>query len=174
MGALIGSLPAALGHGPASGRRRAVYVTRGEQLVLEALRRRARNRPRTPQHKGAAERGMRKLKWSSGPRSSGRVKSARAGRSRHLRVARSIDSHRLRCTRGWKIAVEVDRSAPHWSRYTTRAGFLEYVTCALLVALLDCTLRAARRRATREAILATLEELSIITRTRGGRSRSAQ
>lgn len=133
-----------------------------------------RNRPRTPQHNGAVEHGMHELKWSSGLGRGVRVKSARSARARLVRVARSIDSHRLRCTRGWRTAVEADRAAPHWSAYTTRAGFLEKLTCALVDALLDCTSRAARRRATREAILATLEELSVITRTRGGRSRSAQ
>lgn len=133
-----------------------------------------RNRPRTPQHNGAVEHGMHELKWSSGLGRGAHVKSVRVARTAIVRVARSIDSHRPRRTRGWRTAVEADRAAPHWSAYTTRAGFLEKLTCALVEALLDCTSRAAKRRATREAILATLEELSVITRTRGGRSRSAQ
>ena len=133
-----------------------------------------RNRPRTPQHNPTVEHGMHELKWSSGFGRGVHVDDVRRARERIVRVARGIDTRRPRCTRSWLTAVEADRAAPHWSAYTTRAGFRTKVTCALVEALLDCTSRAAERRACREAILATLEELSVITRTRGGRSRSAQ
>jgi transposase InsO family protein len=130
--------------------------------------------PRTPQHNAASEHGMLELKLD-----------AALGKGTHVHdighvcaaLARSrdrIDGHRLRQTRSWQTAVEADRCAPHWSSFVTRQHLWMKATCAIAEALLHSTGERARRRAVREAILATLHHFSVITRTRGGRPWTAQ
>lgn len=129
---------------------------------------------RTPQHNGAVEHGMFALKLAAALGSGTIVLDQGDARAR-LEVARDrIDRNRPRRTRGWMTAVEADRAAPHWSTLVTREQVLENASCALSQALLHCSGKRARRRAEREAILGTLQRVSVIQRTRGGRPWTAQ
>lgn len=125
--------------------------------------------PHTPQHNAASEHGMHGLKRNAGLGKGAVVLDLAEARAR-LEAARArVDGNRLRRTRGWRTALEADRAAPHWSLLATREEVLERAACAIRRALLYCPGRRARRRATRDALLATLEDFALITRTRGGR-----
>ena len=130
--------------------------------------------PRTPQHNAASEHGMYELKFDTGLGKGARVLDIEVARAQLEGARDRVDGHRLRCTRGWKTAVEADRAMPHWSTLVTREAFLEKATCAIAEALLNSPGKRAQRRAVREAILSTLESFSLIQRTRGGRPWTAQ
>jgi transposase InsO family protein len=130
--------------------------------------------PRTPQHNAASEHGMYELKFDTGLGKGARVHDIEDARALLEDARERVDGHRLRRTRDWKTAVDADRGMPHWSAVVTRTAFLAEVTCAIDTALTNLSSTRARRRAVREAILSTLESFSVIQRTRGGRSWTAQ
>jgi len=125
--------------------------------------------PRTPQHNGASEHGMRELKHDAALGKGTLVLDMREARALLEASRHRIDRHRLRRTRGWRTAVQADRGMPHWSALVSREDLWERATCEISRALLHCQGERARRRATRAAIYATLAHFFVITRTRGGR-----
>lgn len=125
--------------------------------------------PHTPQHNAWSEHGMGELKHDAELGKGTLVKSTEEARARLEASAERLDGHRLRRTRGWRTAVEADRELPHWSELVTRERVKSEATCAIDQAVLYYPQGRARRRAVREAVLGTLEQLALITRTRGGR-----
>ena len=117
---------------------------------------------------------MRELKEESLLGKGVRVLHPETARARLLAARDKLDRHRLRKTRGWMTAVEADRGLPAWSAVTTRADFLQNVACRIPATLLDSLEGRARYRAIRAGILDALEDLSVITRTRGGRPMNVQ
>ena len=128
-----------------------------------------RSLPHTPQHNGASEHGMRGLKLNSGLDIGGAVVGIGDARAKLQSARNRIDNNRLRRTRGWRTAVECDCAMRHWSTLVDREEVLQKAACAIARGLLNCKGKRARRRATREAILGTLQHFSLIQRTRGGR-----
>ncbi len=130
--------------------------------------------PHTPQHNAASEHGMLELKDLAALGKGVLVVSSAKVLAR-LEWARDVlDGHRLRRTRGWITAVASDSARPAWRALVRRQDFRLRVSCRNDEAVLHSTPGRARRRAEREAILGTLQDLSVIQRTRGGRPWTAQ
>ena len=130
--------------------------------------------PRTPQHNSWSEHGMRELKAETLLGKGCRVLDI-AGAEADLHAARDrLDAHRLRKTRGWRTAVDFDRSLPPCTAFGNRDEILRAASCETRRALLHSTSKRAGRLAQREAILLTLQRFSIITPSRDGRSPAVQ
>jgi hypothetical protein len=131
--------------------------------------------PRTPQHNAWAERGIRELKEEAGiPTRTSRARGATgppcdpaAVAARLDRARRTLD-RRPRASRGWRTALVVDATMPSWYGALARERFHEAACSAIREALAVPATARARRRAVREAILATMERFKLIRRTRGG------
>ena len=177
-----GTLPLVLGldNGPAH--RNALvrdYLAREQVVVLW-------NVPYTPQHNAPIESAFGELKREmdaqgdlasvdAGP-SQTRVCSREPGVSptrRHAercvqRVLRVLNQ-RARPSRGGLTAAQLDSLRPPAEDLVSRARFYDSACSAIARAVQAPTNARARRRAEREAILCTLEEHGLVTRTRGRR-----
>jgi transposase InsO family protein len=130
--------------------------------------------PRTPQHNAWSERGMRELKEEAGiPTRTSRARAA-AGPPREGDVAERLErarralDRRPRASRGFRTAIAIDAELAPWYRALARERFHEAACSAIRDALAVPGTARARRRAVREAILATMERFGQIRRTRGG------
>lgn len=129
--------------------------------------------PRTPQHNAWSERGMRELKEEAGiPTRRRRARDEAGPRegdvAARLARARRVLDRRPRASRGGRTAIAVDAALPPWYRALARERFHEAACSAIRDALAVPGTTRARRRAEREAILATMERSGLIRRTRGG------
>jgi putative transposase len=125
--------------------------------------------PHTPQHNAWVERTNGELKAESGLGRGVVVNDAGDVVERIERARSRLDGERLRACLGWRTAAAADAELDGWYDAATRELFL-----ALLCRRLEETLPGlqpgrAERKARREAIFASLEELGLIKRTRGGR-----
>lgn len=125
--------------------------------------------PRTPQHNAWVERTNGELKAETGLGRGVLVQSAEEVRARVAQARRRLDSVRLRAQLGWRTAAAADVAAPRWYDAVTRDRFLATVRRRIEEALPGLDGRRAERIARREAIYASLEELELVKRTRGGR-----
>jgi transposase InsO family protein len=89
-------------------------------------------------------------------------------RAELARATSTLDHGRLRATRGWKTADECDLGLPPASGVISRAVFYRAACQAIARAVEGLDKARERRRAEREAILATLQSFGLIIRTRGG------
>jgi hypothetical protein len=126
------------------------------------------NEPHTPQHNPWVEHGhgehQQEMMLSSWTPPFDRNELAAA-----LERARcTLDHHRLRKTRGWKTADECDVGLKPAEGVISRAVLYETARQAVARATAGLDKARERRRAEREAILATLESFGAITRSRGG------
>jgi transposase InsO family protein len=140
------------------------------------------NEPRTPQHNAACERGIGELKaecelgsgselegidariWLGDVCLDGAPQWCRDVQAAMLR----LNGGRLRGSRGYKTAEQLDRLMPSAESWACREGFHRMACSAINDAVRDTRGARARRRATREAIYRTLERFGMVTRTRGG------
>jgi transposase InsO family protein len=143
--------------------------------------------PRTPQHNAFAERAIGELKQETGLGKGsvleplGSVRSTILGMREKERESspdwcrRLIDTvHRLnearvRKSRGYKTACQLDAALPRGEDLACRESFLRAVSRNVELAVQSAQGARARRQARREAILCTLESFGLATRTRGGR-----
>lgn len=140
------------------------------------------NEPRTPQHNAACERGIGELKAECGL-GSGRELAGLEDRvwvgdvdeeqypawCVEVRRARDrLDRGRLRGSRGYETAEQLDREMRPAESWACRESFHQAACCAIENAVRDAQGARARRRATRQAIYGTLERFGMVTRTRGG------
>ena len=140
------------------------------------------NEPRTPQHNAACERGIKELKeeceLGSGcelVRVEGRLWVGDANLHgapqwcHEVQAAmQRLNCGRLRGSRGYKTAEQLDRETPSAESWSCREDFHRMACSAIDDAVRDAQGARARRRATREAIYRTLERFGMVTRTRGG------
>jgi transposase InsO family protein len=89
-------------------------------------------------------------------------------RARLARATFTLDHRRLRATRGWQTAHQCDLGLPRADGVISRAVFYEAARQAVACATEGLDGARERRRAEREAILATLQSFGLINRTRGG------
>lgn len=85
-----------------------------------------------------------------------------------------LNHTRLRATRGYRTAAELDRTRPRAETLVSREDFLRVARFTIDLAVHDASNARARRRARREAIYCTLETFGLVTRTRGGVPWTAQ
>ena len=140
------------------------------------------NEPRTPQHNAACERGIGELKAECELGSGSELEGLGARMwldevclddapqwCRDLQAAMlRLNGGRLRGSRGYKTAEQLDRLMPSAESWACREGFHRMACSAINDAVRDTRGARARRRATREAIYRTLERFGMVTRTRGG------
>ena len=177
-----GALPLVLGvdNGPANKNELVLSWLRSERVIV------LWNVPHTPQHNPWAESFNGELKCELdalgelvvqvADRSEGPVSLSEPGVSatkRHFRaciprVARLLNG-RVRPSRGGFTAAQLDRILPHAEDLVDRARFYDTACAAIRRAVHGIDDPRARRRAEREAILCTLEQFGLVTRTRGRR-----
>jgi len=127
-----------------------------------------RNEPRTPQHNPWVEHGHGEHQEEM------LLSSWRPPFDRHElaagleRARQTLDHHRLRRTRGWNTAADYDLGLTPAAGVISRAVFYETACQAIARAVEGLDRARERRRAEREAILATLQSFKVITRSRGG------
>ena len=125
--------------------------------------------PRTPQHNAWVERTNGELKAETGLGRGVVVPGAR-GIAELVETARCrLDHVRLRARLGFRTAAAADRELTGWYNLTTRERFLATLCRRIGEALQGLESDRAQRKAHREAIYASLEELELVRRTRGGR-----
>lgn len=140
------------------------------------------NEPRTPQHNAACERGIGELKdecelgsgcelvglgervWVSDAKLESTTPWCRDVQA----AVQRLNCGRLRGSRGYKTAEQLDRERPSAESWACRESFHQAACSAIADAVRDTQGARARRRATREAIYRTLERFGMVTRTRGG------
>lgn len=125
--------------------------------------------PHTPQHNAWVERTNGELKAETGLGRgvvAGRADAVRAGVES---ARRRLDDERLRPRLGFRTASAADAASTRWYDVTTRERFLATLCRRIEEALPGLRSDRARRKARREAVFASLEELGLIKRTRGGR-----
>lgn len=88
------------------------------------------------------------------------------------RLARRLNEQRVRTSRGGLTAAQLDRIRPHAEDLVSRDRFYDTACAAIRSAVQDIDDARARRRAEREAVLCTLEQFGLVTRTRGRRPAS--
>jgi transposase InsO family protein len=128
-----------------------------------------RSLPHTPRHNPWVERGHRDLKEESGL-GKGVVIDDVAVAAVALAAARDrIDRHRPRATLGDRTACAVDAAMAVPYDDEVRVQLAARITQRVAAGAHDRMSKRERRVLRREAVLASLEELELITRTRGGR-----
>jgi transposase InsO family protein len=125
--------------------------------------------PHTPQHNAWVERTNRELKEETDLGRGGVVKSADEVRERVETARRRLDDVRMRARLNHRTAATADAAAATWYDRTTRERFYATVCRRIDEALQGLESDRARRKARREVVHASLEELGLIKRTRGGR-----
>ena len=127
-----------------------------------------RNLPHTPQHNAAMERQIGDLKRASGLGKGTLLMSVEAAAERLKSASSTLDVCRLRASRGWKTAQELDGGlVPGYN--VDRTVFYEAVQERMKQAVKGaCSARQARLLE-REAVYAVLESFGLVSRSRGGR-----
>lgn len=125
--------------------------------------------PHTPQHNPWVERTNRELKDETGLGRGVVVHDVAAVRERVDRARCRLDDVRLRACLAYRTAAAADGLLTDWYTLTTRERFLATVCRRIAEALPGPRSERARRKARREAIYVSMEELGLIKRTRGGR-----
>jgi hypothetical protein len=93
----------------------------------------------------------------------------RISRAALARATDILDHGRPHATRGWQTAHAYDLGLPRAAGVISRAVFYEAACQAIASAVEGLEPARERRRAEREAILATLQSFGLINRSRGGR-----
>ena len=181
------TLPVVLGmdRGPANRDKKLLDWLRKRKVIVLF------NVPRTPQHNAPIESFFSELKReleaqdelvarvpnpSEAPVSSSEagVSSTRAHFQRCVpRLVRRMNSRRVRPSRGGRTADELDRILPRAEDLVHRARFYDTACAAIERAVQRTDDARARQRAEREAVLCTLEQFGLVTRTRGRRPAAA-
>jgi hypothetical protein len=169
-----GTLPLvlAMDNGPANRNELVCSYLRAERVIV------LWNVPYTPEHNAWIESQHGELKLelealgaleASYP-SSGPTLRSHLGK-RVSRVVRVLNA-RVRPSRGGCTAAQLDSSLPRAEDLVDRDRFYDTACAAIRNAVLGIDDVRARRRAEREAILCTLEQFGLVTRTRGRRPAS--
>jgi transposase InsO family protein len=144
-----------------------------DERVAEYLRREKvvhlLSRPRLPQDNGSAEKGIRELKEVAGL-GKGVLLSSLEEAAGKLAYSREIlDQHRLRGTKGYHTAQEVEAQLPPWREKVEREVFFEQACRSMEKALKGGGTAREKRQAERQAVYQTLEKFQLVKRTRGGK-----
>jgi len=89
------------------------------------------------------------------------------------KACRALNEGRKRRSLGYKTSAEIDKERRVTYTDEDRLNYYNKTKAAIEVAVLGTKVGRERRKAEREAILATLEGSGLITRTRGGQTRAS-
>lgn len=129
-----------------------------------------RSKVHTPQDNGAAERGIGELKAESGLGKGVRLHGVEGVVERLSHAAHRLDHFRLRGSKGYRTAIQLEADLPRWYDRVNRERFYQTARSAMLEFVREGMSARDRRRAEREAVYRTLEAFGLVKRTRGGRS----
>jgi transposase InsO family protein len=118
--------------------------------------------PRVPQQNGSAEATVCDVK--SGPKYGLTVQE----------ICFALNQHRRRATLNWQTPAQARQTSGKLHIQTSRDVFYEAACSAIKTAVLGTKNAKEKRKAEREAIFQTLENFSLIVRTRGCRSNLAK
>ncbi|MCE9634574.1 MAG: hypothetical protein K8T90_02620 [Planctomycetes bacterium] len=125
--------------------------------------------PHTPRHNPWVERTNGELKAETGLGRGVPVNDPAEPRERVEAARCRLDNVRLRASLGFRTATAADAGLTRWYHVCTRERFLATLCRRLDEALPGLEKARELRKARREAIYATMAELGLIKRTRGGR-----
>ena len=125
--------------------------------------------PHTPQHNGAAECHIRELREATGLRKGVLLDGVRQPMDRLLRAVDRLDG-RLRASKGYKTAVELDAMLPVGYNVVGRTRFYEEACRRMKRAVQGARTWRAARMLEREAIYDALESCGLVVRVGGGRA----
>jgi transposase InsO family protein len=123
-----------------------------------------RSRVHTPTDNPVAEHKNRELKEESGLGKGVRLEDSAAATARLDPARQRIDEGRLRASRGWRTAAELDRELPRADSLVSRAQFYAEARTAMREAVLGLTDPKAIRKAEQDAIWDTLERHGLARR----------
>jgi hypothetical protein len=129
-----------------------------------------RSRTHTATDNPAAEHKNRELKAESGLGKGVRLQDEATATERIETARRRIDEGRLRASRGWKTAVDLDRELPRADTIVPRARFYAEARQAMREAVLGRADPREIRKAEQDAIWGTLERHGLARRHVGLRS----
>jgi transposase InsO family protein len=135
-----------------------------ENLVIHLC-----SRVHTPQDNPAAENKNREIKEESGLGKGVVLESPEEAAARLEPARRRLDEGRLRASRGWKTAAELDRELPRAEDLVPRATFYAETRSAMREAVLGLVDPRAIRKAEQDAIWRTLEKHGLARRHVGPR-----
>lgn len=125
--------------------------------------------PRTPQHNPWAERTNREVKEEAEFYEGDPPVGIHLCTLRVDTAYKRLNNFRLRKSRNYKTATQLDLEMPSASDIVARDLFFSTACAAIAKAVAGCSKVRERRRAEREAIYATLESFGLIKRWRGNR-----
>jgi transposase InsO family protein len=148
-----------------------IYLSALIRAELEARRvLLLRSRARTPTDNPAVENRNRELKEETGLGRGVVMKGPEDAAARLSPAIRRLDDHRLRPSRGWKTAAELDRDLPRADACVDRETFYATACSATERAVLGLTRARDVRRAEQEAVWSTLENQGLARRHVGRRA----
>jgi hypothetical protein len=127
-----------------------------------------RNLPRTSQHNGATERAIRELKDATGLGKGELIQCLADTQSALAAAAQDLNENRIRPSKGFKTANELDETLPVGYN-CIRDRFYRECRSNMERALQGSKTKRAGRLAEREAVFSTLQKYGLIERSRGGK-----
>lgn len=149
-----------------------IYLSLPVRRELEAQRVIVlRSRVHTPTDNAPTERGHRDFKDETGLGKGVELLSHAEAAARLVPALIRLDRGRLRASRGWHTAAELDRIVPRADACVDRDAFHDRARAAMTAAVLGLEDPDAARRAEREALITTLCEFGLARRHVGRRHR---
>jgi transposase InsO family protein len=128
------------------------------------------SRPRLPQDNAAAEKGIRELKELAGLGKGVKLTSTEEAAGKLAYSWEVLDQCRLRGTKGYRTARELEEQLPPWQEKVERGAFFEQACKSMKKAVEGGGTAREKRQAERQAVYETLENFKLVERTRGGKS----
>ena len=127
------------------------------------------SRPRLPQDNAPAEKGIRELKEVAGLGKGVKLTSLMEAAGKLAYSWEILDQCRLRGTKGYRTAQELEDQLPSWRGKVERGVFFEQACEAMEKGVKGGGTAREKRQAERQAVYATLEKFQLVERTRGGK-----
>lgn len=127
------------------------------------------SRPHLPQDNGAAEKGIRELKEAAGLGKGVWFSGFEQAAQKLSRSWKSLDSGRLRASKGYRTADQLRKELPPWKTKISREAFYGQACEAMKKGVKGGGTHRQKRQAERQAVYQTLEKFQLVKRTRGGK-----
>lgn len=135
------------------------YLKREQVIHLRSL-------PRTPEHNGSAEIGIKELKITAKLCKSA-LTTYQAAHAGLVRAADILNQNRIRMSKDLKTGAQLDETLTVSYHLVERARFYDECSKRIQQSQRDSVGAREKRMAEREAIYSTLEQFGLVSRTRG-------